>query len=96
MRIEPGHLAEVRRILAFWAPGVPVYAYGSRVHGHGFKPSSDLDLCLRGRERVSVQAVQRLKDAFMLSDIPFRVDVVDWHDLGEDFRRIIGKDLTAV
>jgi hypothetical protein len=96
VRIEPGHLDEVRRILAFWAPGVRAYAYGSRVHGYGFKPSSDLDLCLRDRERVSVRVVQRLKDAFMLSDIPFRVDVVDWHDLGEDFRRIIGKDLTAV
>src|SRR5882757_4046626 len=77
MRLEPAQLDEARRILRFWAPGVPAYAYGSRVHGHGFKATSDLDLCLRGKTPVPVKTVQRVKDAFMLSDIPFRVEVVD-------------------
>ena len=95
MHIEPAHLAEARRILAFWAPGVPAYAYGSRVHGRGLKRTSDLDLCLRGQERLPVKSVQRVKDAFMLSDIPYRVEVVDWHDLPEDFRTVIERDLTS-
>jgi hypothetical protein len=47
MHIEPGQLEEARRILAFWAPGIPAYAYGSRAHGRGLKATSDLDLCLR-------------------------------------------------
>jgi hypothetical protein len=66
------------------------------VHGHGFKATSDLDLCLRGKTPVPVKTVQRVKDAFMLSDIPFRVEVVDWHDLSEDFGRIFEKDLVPV
>jgi uncharacterized protein len=93
MHIEPAHLEEARRILAFWVPGIPVFAYGSRVHGRGLKRTSDLDLCLKGNERVAPKTIQRVKDAFMLSEIPFRVDVVDWHDLSEDFRRIIGRDM---
>lgn len=96
MHIEPIHLAEAQRILAFWAPGIPAYAYGSRVHGRGLKRTSDLDLCLKGAGRLPIKTVQRVKDAFMLSDIPYRVDVVDWNDLPEDFKAVIGKDLTPL
>jgi predicted nucleotidyltransferase len=60
------------------------------------KRTSDLDLCVRGGRRVDEKRMRKLRDTFDISDLPFRVDVVDWHDLSEDFRKLIEKDLTPI
>lgn len=96
MRIDPAYLHEVQRILAFWAPGVPAYAFGSRVHGHALKPTSDLDICLGGAEPLKPKVLRQVRDAFEISDLPIRVDVVDWHDLSPEFREVIGPDLEVI
>ncbi len=96
MYIEREHLDEVKRILGFWAAGVPVYAFGSRVHGRTLKRTSDLDICFRGDTPVSEKVKRQVANAFEVSDIPFRVDVVDWHDLSAEFRAAIVDDLVPV
>jgi uncharacterized protein len=96
MRIDPAYLHEVQRILAFWAPGIPAYAFGSRVHGHALKPTSDLDICLRGTEVVSPKILRQVRDAFEISDLPIRVDVVDWHDISQEFQNVIEADLELI
>ena len=96
MHLSPDDLRTVQRILAFWAPGISVFAYGSRVHGRHVKPFSDLDLCLRGTARVPDRTLGEVRDAFDISGLPMRVDVVDWHELGEEFRALIEPDLEPV
>lgn len=96
MHLEAQHLREVRRILSFWATGIPAFAYGSRVHGRNLKPRSDLDLCLKGPAAVPDKVMWQVRDAFEISDLPMRVDVVDWHRLSTEFQTHIALDLTPL
>jgi len=41
-------------------------------------------------EPLDFRRLVALKDAFADSDLPFRVDVVEWATTGEAFRLIIG------
>lgn len=96
MHLDVADHNEVRRIMAFWAPGVPTFVFGSRVHGRGLKPTSDLDLCLKGDVPVNEKILRQVQDAFELSDLSVRVDVVDWHRLPAPFQHAISPDLTPL
>ena len=86
--LDPEHLAEVRRILQMYVPGRTVRVFGSRVQGTA-KPFSDLDLAVMGDVPLDFRQLAALKDAFAESNLPFRVDVVDWAATSEMFRGII-------
>jgi len=82
------HLAKVRSILGEQVPGCEVRAFGSRLAGTA-RPYSDLDLAVRGTARLSGDTLRHLKEAFEESDLPFRVDVLDWHAISPEFQRVI-------
>ena len=86
--LSPEQLAEIRRILQNHIPERTVRAFGSRVQGIA-KPFSDLDLAVMGETPLDFRQLAALKDAFAESNLPFRVDVVDWAATSEAFRRII-------
>ncbi|MCS6772359.1 MAG: nucleotidyltransferase domain-containing protein [Kiritimatiellae bacterium] len=71
-------------------PECKVLAFGSRVEGNA-KAYSDLDLAIVGERVLPFKTVWRLREAFEESDLPFRVDVVDWHAVSEKFRDVIKK-----
>jgi predicted nucleotidyltransferase len=86
--LTPQQLTEVRRILRLHVPDRPVHVFGSRVQGKT-KPFSDLDLAVMGETPLDFRQLSALKDAFAESNLPFRVDVVDWATTSETFRKII-------
>jgi len=86
--LSPDHLALVKHILAAHLPTVEVRAFGSRVTGQA-RPYSDLDLVLMSREKLDRPTLYRLEEAFAASDLPFRVDVLDWQRLSASFQRLI-------
>lgn len=96
MFLETEDVNEVREILTFYAKGLPVYGFGSRVHGRLLKKTSDLDLCVKSLDAVPAKTLRKLRGAFELSDLPVRVDVVDWHALSSDFQSIIAPDLELI
>ena len=53
------------------------------------KDYSDLDLTIIGSEPFSRRRLRQLKEAFEESDLPIRVDVVDWHVLSDGFKEEI-------
>lgn len=81
-------LTEVLRILESRAPDCEVRAFGSRVTGVA-RRFSDLDLAVKGDEKLDWRRIESLKDAFSESDIPIIVDILDWWAIGEDFRAIV-------
>lgn len=89
--VDPTYLNEVKQILGRCAPECEVWAFGSRVRGRAER-NSDLDLVLVAAERLDWRFVERLKDAFSESDLPFTVDVLDWHGIDDEFREIIARD----
>lgn len=86
--LTPGERALIGEILAAHLPGVPVHAFGSRVSGTA-KTYSDLDIALITDTPLPVAQVADLAEAFALSDLPFRVDIVEWARIADDFRAVI-------
>ena len=82
------HWETVRRLLARHAPECEVLAFGSRVGGRA-RPHSDLDLAVRGTARLPLGRIDALREAFMESDLPMRVDLLDWQAVPETFQKII-------
>jgi len=86
--IAPEHLETVKTILSDFVPNCEVRAFGSRCDGTA-RQYSDLDLCVCGNEKLDWLLLANLKDALMESDLPFRVDVLDYHTTPEHFRQTI-------
>ncbi len=93
--LNPGYLAIVKRILVEHVPECEVRAFGSRATWTA-KDYSDLDLAVVGKGLLGWKTLGRLKEAFEESDLPMRVDVLDWHDISEDFRRVIEQGYVVV
>ena len=86
--IAPEDLETVRRILREHVPGFEVRAFGSRVSWTA-RETSDLDLAVISDEPLDISSLVELKEDFTQSNLPFRVDVVDWSTVSEGFRKII-------
>ncbi len=84
--LAPEHLETVRRILASHVPDREVWAFGSRVAGRA-RPHSDLDLMVLGEAPLPMAVRAALAEALSESDLPFRVDLVDWATASETLRR---------
>jgi len=93
--LSPVHLGTVKGILRDHVPGDKVYAFGSRVNGRA-KPFSDLDLVVKSEKPLNLEKLGELRWAFSDSDLPIKVDVVDWTGLEESFRKMIAKELSPV
>lgn len=88
--IKPKDLEIVKKILAEHVSEFHVCAFGSRVQWTA-KDSSDLDLVVMTEKPLPSAKMTDLKEAFTESDLPFKVDVVDWATTKEGFRKIIDK-----
>lgn len=82
-------------ILQEIVPDREVWAFGSRVKGT-VKPYSDLDLVVRGEKVLSIRTRNRLMEAFQESDLPIRVDVLEWCAISPAFRQVIGQKYVVV
>ena len=86
--LRPDHWAIVRDALRQHVPDREVLVFGSRATGNS-KEYSDLDLAIMGEEPLSLRVVSALDEALGESDLPFKVDIVEWARIDEGFRRII-------
>ena len=86
--LEPRHAAIVRSILGRLAPDCDVRIFGSRINGSAH-PYSDIDISIKAEGQLSREQIESLCDAFSASDLPFMVDLVDWHGASTTFRQII-------
>lgn len=86
--LEDRYLQLLREILGQHLPGWEVRLFGSRVRGtaHRF---SDIDLVVVGTSAVPEQTLTALRDAFADSDLPYKVDVLDWQSITPEFRRAV-------
>ena len=93
--LNPNHLTTVKRILAEHVPECEARAFGSRATWTT-KDYSDLDLAIVGAGPLDWRTLSRLKEAFEESDLPMRVDVLDWYDISESFRDVIEREYVVV
>ena len=85
----------VRDILRKHVPEVEVWAFGSRAKWSA-KPYSDLDLALISDHPLSLDVIAALADDFSESELPWKVDLVDWATTSESFKNIIERERVVV
>jgi predicted nucleotidyltransferase len=78
----------VKNILRQYVAGRRVVVFGSRIKSK-VKPYSDLDLCIMGDIPLSSTTIDDMKDEFSESDLPIRVDIIDWAITSPEFRAVI-------
>lgn len=51
--------------------------------------SSNLNLALLTKTPLTIRQQRELEDAFSASDLPFKVDLIDWTSCSDNFKQII-------
>jgi len=95
MDIPKEHLKTILELLKKHVPGIEVRAFGSRVNGNA-KPHSDLDIALMTSEPLSPSAMAQLKAEFSESNLPFKVDVLDWATISDGFKALINQSYEVI
>lgn len=93
--VRSDHLQMVRDILQKHVPQCEVWAFGSRAKWTA-KEYSDLDLCIVSDKPLSFSVLGAIEEDFSESDLPWKVDVVDWATTSPSFRKIIERDKVLV
>ena len=93
--IVPADLEIVRQILQDFVPEIEVRAFGSRV-AWSARETSDLDLALMTDERLPDSCSMNLREAFSESELPFKVDLIDWATTSDNFRKVIESEYVVV
>lgn len=86
--LQPKHKLIIENILT--DTPVTFCAFGSRVKGTA-KLYSDLDLCYM--EPIEPSYLYSLEEQFEESDLPFKVDIIDYNQCTPEFRKLIQPDL---
>lgn len=95
IEVQPEHLAIVCAILRKYVPRYDVRAFGSRVQGRA-RRYSDLDLVIMTDEPLALDVLAGLVEDFADSDLPWKVDIVDWATTDAGFRAIIARDSVLI
>ena len=93
--LSPQHLAELVSILRIYVPNCEIRAFGSRVNRKAVR-YSDLDLAIYSDHAIDQNTIWQLEEAFSDSDLPFMVDVLDWHCLSDQFKEIINQNYDVI
>ena len=93
--LKASHLSIVKAILKKHLSTQEVWAFGSRVNGTA-KPHSDLDLVVRGHSEIDPTKISMIRLEFEESNLPMRIDVLDWNSLSDEFRDIVSKSHIAI
>ena len=89
--IDANELAIVKAVLARHVPYATVWVFGSRVKGAA-KKFSDLDLCIRAEQALGLDVMSAMAHDFAESDLPWKVDIVDWWCVSDSFKAIIERN----
>ena len=88
INLRPHHEEIVRHILKRHVPNATVWVFGSRVKQTA-NNSSDLDLAIVSPSKIPLRVMNLLKFDFEESDLPFKVDILDWQNISDDFKKVI-------
>ena len=88
IHVTAEELATIQAILAEHGAGFEVRVFGSRITDRR-KPYSDLDLAIVGDGALPGGRIDALREAFQESDLTFRVDVLDYWAVSDEFREVI-------
>ena len=74
---------------------IEIYIFGSRTQGKSLE-YSDVDIALKGENRIEFDKILNLRAAFSNSTFPYKVDIIDLNNIDEKFYNIIKDDLYKI
>lgn len=86
MVLERAIQEKIIEIIHTSLPDVELWVFGSRVSGRQLKRFSDIDIVIMAAENITLETKTQIEDSLSFSDIPFKVDVLYWNELSENFR----------
>lgn len=89
--VRTDHLQIVKEILSKYIHDNEIYIFGSRANGNA-KHTSDLDLFIKGSVPIELGILAHLRYAFSESNLPYKVDVIDWSVISDNFKKTITKN----
>ncbi|NQY81104.1 MAG: nucleotidyltransferase domain-containing protein [Candidatus Caenarcaniphilales bacterium] len=95
LNLKDEHRQILEKIFQELIPSLEVWAYGSRVSNENLELSSsgsDIDLVIKGHETIEIKTLSKIKEQISDSNIPFMVDIFDWHRIPEEFQKNILKN----
>lgn len=95
INLNQEYLETVIKIIRQYIPNQRVCLFGSRTKEIA-KPFSDIDLAIMSENKIPLSKVAELQNAFSESDLPYRVDVVDWSVVSQEFKTAIQKDMVEI
>lgn len=88
INLEQKYLEMLQNILQKNIPDKTVWLFGSRTT-EKIKRYSDIDLVIISENRIPWDIIFHLKEDLDESDLPYKVDILDWSTLDNDFKKII-------
>lgn len=84
----------LKRIVRTYLPdnSYKTFVFGSRATGTN-RAFSDIDLGIEGPKSLTPQEYIRIQNALEDSDIPYHVDLVDFKNVSEEFKRISQRNI---
>ncbi|MDR2864550.1 MAG: restriction endonuclease subunit S [Spirochaetaceae bacterium] len=82
-------------ILKNYVSDCEVRAFGSRYTWTN-KDYSDLDIAVVGKKSLGIKRLGELCNAFEESELPFRMDVLDWYSLSKEFQTVIARGYEVI
>ncbi len=92
---RPNEWRIITQLLRNLLPDCEVWAFGSRVRGRT-KPYSDLDLAIVSDHPLSIDRLAELAEAFSESDLPWKVDLIDWARTSPEFQARIAAEKVII
>ncbi len=89
--INPSYQKTLVDIIAKRLPSCTIYLYGSRARLQ-HKEGADVDLALDNKKPIDFSALANIRFDIEESTIPLMVDIVDIHNISQDFLDEIKKD----
>lgn len=87
--LDPRTLEEIRAIVHRYLPdsSYRAFIFGSRATGTSL-PFSDIDVGITGKKELGGVQMADLQEALEESDLPYRVDVVDFSRVSDRFKQM--------
>ncbi|MCB9492722.1 MAG: nucleotidyltransferase domain-containing protein [Epsilonproteobacteria bacterium] len=88
--VQQKYKDKIIRVLSALFPDAKIYLYGSRAKGT-HREWSDIDLALDAGKKLERVDVGEARDMFQESNIPYKISVVDFNGVSQDFKQEIGE-----
>lgn len=86
--LEEEQLSLLKTILRKYFPNGEIRVFGSR-YKHTNKPYSDIDIVIVGKEKIDIATYSKVTEELEESNLKYRVDLLDWCSISEEFQKII-------